>query len=216
MIRERIGAIRAGLAPAVRLVCVSKYHPAEAIQEAYQAGERDFAESRVQELLLKQAALPKDIRWHFIGHLQTNKVRAIVPFVHLIQSVDSVRLLETIEKECARIDRTVDVLLEVHVAQEESKSGFLPSEIVPLLQTDLREQYPHVRFRGIMGMATNTDDEAEIRRCFWQLATIFKGHNGGADWDTLSMGMSEDYEIAIACGANMVRIGSTIFGERQY
>lgn len=179
-------------------------------------GERDFAESRVQELLLKQAALPKDIHWHFIGHLQTNKVRAIVPFVHLIQSVDSVRLLETIEKECARIDRTVDVLLEVHVAQEESKSGFLPSEIAPLLQTDLREQYPHVRFCGIMGMATNTDDEAEIRRCFRQLAEIFKGHNGGADWDTLSMGMSEDYKIAIACGANMVRIGSTIFGERQY
>ena len=216
MIRERIGAIRAGLAPVVRLVCVSKYHPAEAIQEAYQAGERDFAESRVQELLLKQAALPKDIRWHFIGHLQTNKVRAIVPFVHLIQSVDSVRLLETIEKECARIDRTVDVLLEVHVAQEESNSGFLPSEIAPLLQTDLRKQYPHVRFRGIMGMATNTDDEAEIRRCFQQLAEIFNGHNRGADWDTLSMGMSEDYEIAIACGANMVRIGSTIFGERQY
>ena len=200
----------------MRLVCVSKYHPVEAIQEAYQAGERDFAESRVQELLLKQAALPKDIRWHFIGHLQTNKVRAIVPFVHLIQSVDSVRLLETIEKECARIDRTVDVLLEVHVAQEESKSGFLPSEIEPLLQTDLRKQYPHVRFRGIMGMATNTDDEAEIRRCFQQLAEVFKGHNGGADWDTLSMGMSEDYETAIACGANMVRIGSTIFGERQY
>ena len=195
----------------MRLVCVSKYHPVEAIQEAYQAGERDFAESRVQELLQKQAALPKDIRWHFIGHLQTNKVRAIVPFVHLIQSVDSVRLLETIEKECARIDRKVDVLLEVHVAQEESKSGFLPSEIVPLLQTNLRAQYPHVRFRGIMGMATNTDDEAEIRRCFRQLAEIFEGRKGDADWDTLSMGMSEDYEIAIACGANMVRIGSTIF-----
>ena len=216
MIRERIGAIRAGLAPVVRLVCVSKYHPAEAIQEAYQAGERDFAESRVQELLQKQAVLPKDIRWHFIGHLQTNKVRALVPFVHLIQSVDSVRLLETIEKECARIDRTVDVLLEVHVAQEENKSGFLPSEIAPLLQTDLHEQYPHVRFRGIMGMATNTDDEAEIQRCFLLLAEIFKGHNGGTDWDTLSMGMSEDYEIAIACGANMVRIGSTIFGDRRY
>ena len=197
--------------PGVRLVCVSKYHPVEAVQEAYQAGERDFAESRVQELLQKQAALPKDIRWHFIGHLQTNKVRAIVPFVHLIQSVDSVRLLETIEKECARIDRTMDVLLEVHVAQEESKSGFLPSEIVPLLQTNLRAQYPHVRFRGIMGMATNTDDEAEIRRCFRQLAEIFEGHKGDEDWDTLSMGMSEDYEIAIACGANMVRIGSTIF-----
>ena len=202
--------------PGVRLVCVSKYHPVEAVQEAYQAGERDFAESRVQELLQKQAALPKDIRWHFIGHLQTNKVRAIVPFVHLIQSVDSVRLLETIEKECARIDRKVDVLLEVHVAQEESKSGFLPSEIVPLLQTNLRAQYPHVRFRGIMGMATNTDDEAEIRRCFRQLAEIFEGNKVAADWDTLSMGMSEDYEIAIACGANMVRIGSTIFGERGY
>ena len=202
--------------PGVRLVCVSKYHPVEAVQEAYQAGERDFAESRVQELLQKQAALPKDIRWHFIGHLQTNKVRAIVPFVHLIQSVDSVRLLETIEKECARIGRTLDVLIEVHVAQEESKSGFLPSEIVPLLQTDLRKQYPHVRFRGIMGMATNTDDEAEIRRCFRQLAEIFEGNKVAADWDTLSMGMSEDYEIAIACGTNMVRIGSTIFGERGY
>ncbi|MGN0235277.1 MAG: YggS family pyridoxal phosphate-dependent enzyme [Paludibacteraceae bacterium] len=215
MIRERIAAIRAGLMPDVRLICVSKYHPVEAIEEAYQAGERDFAESRVQELLQKQAALPKDIRWHFIGHLQTNKVRAIVPFVNLIQSVDSVRLLETIEKECARIDRIVDVLLEVHVAQEESKSGFLPSEIEALLQTDLREQYPHMRFRGIMGMATNTDDEAEIRRCFRRLSEIFEGHKAGADWDTLSMGMSEDYEVAIACGANMVRIGSTIFGERS-
>lgn len=215
MISNNISHVRATLREGVTLVCVSKYHPAERIEEAYEAGERDFAESRVQELVAKQARLPKDIRWHFIGHLQTNKVRAIVPFVYQIQSVDSVRLLDCIQRECARIGRTVDVLLEVHVAAEESKSGFLPEEVSALLEQDLATLYPNVRLRGIMGMATNTEDEAEIRRCFGELARIYHTADVSDNWDTLSMGMSEDYMIAMDCGATMVRIGSDIFGERE-
>ena len=215
MISNNISHVRATLKEGVTLVCVSKYHHAERIAEAYEAGERDVAESRVQELVVKQARLPKDIRWHFIGHLQTNKVRAIVPFVYQIQSVDSVRLLDCIQRECARIGRTVDVLLEVHVAAEESKSGFLPEEAGALLEQDLATLYPNVRLRGIMGMATNTEDEAEIRRCFGELARIYRTANMPESWDTLSMGMSDDYMIAIDCGATMVRIGSDIFGERE-
>ena len=221
MISANISRIRATLPYGVTLVCVSKYHTLEDIAYAYQAGERDFAESRVQELIAKQACLPRDIRWHFIGHLQTNKVRAIVPFVHLIQSVDSLRLLDAIQNECARIQRVVDVLLEVHVAAESSKSGFLPEEVSMLLQQDLTAQYPNLRFRGIMGMATNTDDTAEIQRCFTLLRDIYLAEKqrrdqagDAADWDTLSMGMSDDYPLAIACGATMVRVGSGIFGAR--
>ena len=213
-IKEHIAAIRATLPDHVTLVCVSKFHPIEAIQEAYDAGERDFGESRVQELCAKYQALPKDIRWHFIGHLQTNKVRAIIPFVHLIQSVDSLHLLQTIEQEAARINRVVDVLLEVHVAQETTKSG-LSSQDIPLL---LSCACPHVRIRGLMGMATNTEDTTEIRRCFRTLRTLSTSSNGegleGA-LSTLSMGMSDDYPIAIQEGANIVRIGSLIFGERH-
>ena len=166
-----------------------------------------------QQLLLQKQPLGayEGVPVHFIGHLQTNKVRQVVGKVDLIQSADSCELLQLIDRQAGKLGIIQDVLLEVNIGGEESKSGFLPSEIAPLLQTNLRAQYPHVRFRGIMGMATNTDDEAEIRRCFRQLAEIFEGHKGDADGDTLSMGMSEDYEIAIACGANMVRIGSTIF-----
>ena len=146
------------------MICVSKFHPNEAIIEAYQAGERDFGESRVQELLPKYEALPKDIRWHFIGHLQTNKVKQILPFVYLIHSVDSLRLLECINREAEKIQRKVRVLLEVHVAKEETKSGFTPEE---LLSLDLPlSSLNHVEICGLMGMATNTDDEQEIRRCF--------------------------------------------------
>ena len=148
------------------MICVSKFHPAEAIMEAYQVGERDFGESRVQELLPKYEALPKDIRWHFIGHLQTNKVKMIVPFVHLIHSVDSLRLLETINREAAKIQRRVRVLLEVHVAKEESKSGFTPEELETFFNQGLLSTFKYIELCGIMGMATNTDDEQEIRRCF--------------------------------------------------
>lgn len=205
-IRQNIAAIRTHIPADVTLVCVSKFHPAEMICEAYEAGERVFGESRVQELCAKQAVLPTDIRWHMIGHLQRNKVREIIPFISLIESVDSLRLLDEIEKEAARIDRIVDVLLEVHVAGEESKTGFLPAE----LPTDAElAQWPHVRVRGIMGMATNTEDETEIRRCFRQLRSLNR-------WSVLSMGMSEDYRLAIEEGSTMVRIGSSIFGERQY
>ena len=208
------------------MICVSKFHPNEAIIEAYQAGERDFGESRVQELLPKYEALPKDIRWHFIGHLQTNKVKQIVPFVHLIHSVDSLRLLETINREAEKIGRKVRVLLEVHVAKEETKSGFTPEE---LLSLDLPlSSLNHVEICGLMGMATNTDDEQEIRRCFQairQLAdTCLSRYHAdttstGYTEDTeriISMGMSDDYQLAIQEGSTMVRIGSSIFGERHY
>ncbi len=213
IVQEHIASIRATLPAGVTLICVSKFHPAEAIEEAYEAGERDFGESHVQELTRKQECLPNDIRWHFIGHLQTNKVRAIVPYIYLIHSVDSLRLLETIQKEAARINRRVAVLLEVHVAKEETKSGFLPEELRALLDSGVLSTMPNIEVRGIMGMATNTEDTEEVRRCFGTLAEIYHAH---PEWTVLSMGMSEDYELAIEAGSNMVRIGSAIFGERDY
>ena len=215
-IQENITAIRRGLPEGVTLVCVSKYHPASMIEEAYAIGERDFGESRAQELVAKATTLPHDIRWHFIGHLQTNKVRQILPYVSLIQSVDSVRLLDTIEAEAARIDKVQDVLLEVHVAKEEAKSGFLPNELPTVEQI---HAYSHIRVRGLMTMATNTDDEAEIRRCFRSLSSLLAADRfpyGEKEKWICSMGMSDDYPIAIEEGANMVRIGSSIFGERVY
>lgn len=222
-IEEHIAKIRATLPQGVGLLCVSKFQPVEAIRAAYEAGERDFGESRVQELLLKQEALPKDIRWHFIGHLQTNKVKQIVPFVHLIHSVDSEHLLRCIDREAAKIGRTVDVLLELHVAREESKTGFSPEELdalIRVLQSD-GNAYPQIRVRGVMGMATNTDDVAEWRRCFREIAAAGKrlgealGESTGEPM-VISMGMSEDYQVAIEEGSTMVRIGSSIFGARDY
>ena len=206
------------------MVCVSKFHPAEAIMEAYNAGERDFGESRMQELLPKYEALPKDIRWHFIGHLQTNKVRQIVPFVHMIHSVDSMRLLETINREAEKIQRKVRVLLEVHVAKEETKSGFSPEELEQLRikNFELSDCFPWVEVCGIMGMATNTDNVEEWRRCFREiksLAAHLSPITNSVASDTrpqISMGMSDDYLIAIEEGSTMVRIGSSIFGERNY
>ena len=206
------------------MVCVSKFHPAEAIVEAYNAGERDFGESRVQELLPKYEALPKDIRWHFIGHLQTNKVRQIVPFVHMIHSVDSVRLLETINREAEKIQRKVRVLLEVHVAKEETKSGFSLEELEQLRikNFELSDCFPWVEVCGIMGMATNTDNVAEWRRCFREIKALAAhlspiAHSEASNTrPQISMGMSDDYLIAIEEGSTMVRIGSFIFGERNY
>ena len=212
-VATNITAVCAHIPAGVTLVCVSKFHPASMIEEAYAVGERDFGESHVQELLRKQQILPSDIRWHMIGHLQTNKVRAIVPFVYLIHSVDSLRLLQVIQREAAMQDKVVNILLEVHVASEETKSGFAPNELQDLLDSGALHQMPNICVKGIMGMATNTDDITEIRRCFDTLAAIYHAH---PEWDTLSMGMSEDYPQAIAAGSNMVRIGSAIFGERQY
>lgn len=222
-ITQRLASIRATIPDGVTLVCVSKFHSHEAIMEAYACGERDFGESRVQELLPKYEALPKDIRWHFIGHLQTNKVKQILPFVHLIHSVDSLRLLETINREAEKIQRRVKVLLEVHVAKEETKSGFTPEEINQFIihNSKFIIDYPWVEICGVMGMATNTEDQSEWRRCFReikhlgeQLLNNSKLLNNSAP--QISMGMSDDYLVAIEEGSNMVRIGSTIFGLRQY
>ena len=204
----------------------------EAIMEAYECGERDFGESRVQELLPKYEALPKDIRWHFIGHLQTNKVKQIVPFVHMIHSVDSVRLLETINREAEKIQRRVKVLLEVHVAKEETKSGFTPEELLTL---DIQlSTFNYVDVCGLMGMATNTDDEAEWRRCFRAIASLAShlsplasspnsliasspiAYSSPSERPQISMGMSDDYLVAIEEGSTLVRIGSTFFGSRGY
>ena len=227
-ISSRIATIRQHIPEGVTMVCVSKFHPAEAIMEAYNIGERDFGESRVQELLPKYEALPKDIRWHFIGHLQTNKVRQIVPFVHMIHSVDSVRLLETINREAEKIQRKVRVLLEVHVAKEETKSGFSPEELEQLRikNLELSDCFPWVEVCGIMGMATNTDDVEEWRRCFREIKALASHlspitHSEASDSShgehpQISMGMSDDYLIAIEEGSTMVRIGSSIFGERNY
>ena len=218
-IAQRLSAIRATIPTEVTLVCVSKFHTHEAIMEAYACGERDFGESRVQELLPKYNALPKDIRWHFIGHLQTNKVKQIVPFVHMIHSVDSLRLLETINHEAEKLQRQVKVLLEVHIAKEATKSGFTPEEFLSL-NTKL-STLNHIDVCGVMGMATNTDDEDEWRRCFReikhlgeQLLSHSELPNNSAP--QISMGMSDDYLVAIEEGSTMVRIGSTIFGNRDY
>lgn len=219
MIKERIQEIRSTLPEGVQLVCVTKFHPISALKEAYEAGERDFGESRVQELLEKQKQLPKDIRWHFIGHLQTNKVRQIIPFIHLIQSVDSLRLLEIISNEAVRAGRVVDVLLEVHVAEEATKTGFSTDDVDSLQAiVDLNHapaflrEYPGVRIVGLMSMATNTENIDRIRQDFETAAAIQRNlfPRGGV----LSIGMSDDFPLAIQAGSNMIRVGSRIFGER--
>ena len=212
-IRENIRSVRAHIPAGVTLVCVSKYQPIEAIREAYEAGERHFGESRVQELKQKVSLLPSDIHWHFIGHLQTNKVRDLIKLrPYLIQSVDSEHLLEAINDEAAKQGIIQDVLLEVHVAQEETKTGFAPSEI-----SNFKSQISNlsnIRICGLMAMATNTEDETEIRRCFTETQKCLNNLNN-LNNPILSMGMSDDYRIAIECGSNMVRIGSTIFGDRS-
>ena len=215
-ISTKIEALQASLPQGVTLVAVSKFHPVEALKEAYESGQRIFGESRVQELLVKYEALPKDIEWQMIGHLQTNKVRQIVPFISLIQSVDSVRLAECINREAERIGRVVDILLEIHIAQEESKTGWHYNSLVEYLQSGAFAELRNIRVRGVMGMATNTDDEAVIRHDFERLAECKRelAEHFGEEFDTLSMGMSDDYELAIECGSTMVRIGSSIFGDR--
>ena len=217
-IQQHIASIRVTIPDHVTLICVSKFHPAEAIMQAYTVGEHDFGESRVQELLPKYEALPKDIRWHFIGHLQTNKVKQIVPFVHMIHSVDSIKLLEVINREAEKIGRRVKVLLEVHVAKEESKSGFTPEELdqLSIRHPELKDAFPWVEICGIMGMATNTDDQDEWRRCFRKISSFASKLSIININPVISMGMSNDYQIAIEEGSTMVRIGSTIFGDRVY
>lgn len=217
-ITERLHRIWATLPEGVRLVAVSKFHPAERIAEAYNAGQRIFGESRPQEMAAKAAVLPKDIEWSMIGHLQTNKVKMIAPFVSMIASVDSDRLVAEIEKQAARCERVIDILLEVHVADEETKSGWDVDELRAYIASGAFDNMPHVRVRGVMTIATNTDDESIIRRDFAHIRSIyheFKPSFGEA-FDTLSIGMSDDYPIALEYGSTMVRIGTAIFGAREY
>jgi pyridoxal phosphate enzyme (YggS family) len=217
-IKTRLDRIKATLPEGVELVAVSKFHPAERLQEAYDAGQRIFGESRPQEMAAKYEVLPKDICWHMIGHLQTNKVKYIAPFVALIESVDSARLCEAIEREAAKCDRVIDILLELHVAEEETKTGWNCDELMAYVGSGAFDALPHLRVRGVMGIASNTDDEERIRADFGALKSAFetlKPRFGDA-FDTLSMGMSDDYPIAIECGSTSVRVGSLIFGARDY
>ena len=217
-VSEQLARVRASLPEGVRLVAVSKTHPAEAIREAYEAGQRLFGESRPQELRAKYEELPKDIEWHMIGHLQTNKVKYIAPFVQMVESVDSARLAEALQREADKCGRRLDILLEIHVADEETKSGWEPDELREYLASEPFAAMPALRVRGVMGIATNTDDEEVIRRDFLALKSLFDELRPrfGADFDTLSMGMSHDYPLAVACGSTLVRVGSLIFGERDY
>ncbi|MFI3282318.1 MAG: YggS family pyridoxal phosphate-dependent enzyme [Rikenellaceae bacterium] len=217
-VKSQIESIAASLPQEVSLVAVSKTHPVEAVEAAYAVGQRKFGESRPQELRAKWESLPKDIEWHMIGHLQTNKVKMVVPYVTIIESLDSLRLAEAIEKEAAKCDRVVDCLLEIHVAQEQSKTGWNYEELKVDIANGEFERMPHIRLRGVMGIASNTDDDEVVRRdferlkiCKDELAQIF-----GEEFDTLSMGMSDDYELAIKCGSTSVRVGSKIFGARDY
>lgn len=216
MIKERILEIKRELPAGVRLLAVSKFHPVEHLQEAYDAGQRIFGESRVQELQQKYEELPKDIEWHFIGHLQTNKVKYIAPFVSLIHSLDSLELLKEIDKQAKKCGRVVEALLEIHVAQEETKYGFSFDSARELLESGLLNDYPNVSVVGIMGMASFTDDLQQVRREFAGLGAFYRAMRSSVapQFRELSMGMSGDYTIAIEEGSTIVRLGTTIFGER--
>jgi pyridoxal phosphate enzyme (YggS family) len=219
--KKAAAAIKSGRKPEdVLLVAVTKLHTPAEINEAIDAGITDIGENKVQEIMNKYEDV-KPVRWHLIGHLQTNKVKQIVPFVHMIHSVDSVRLLETINREAEKIRCRVKVLLEVHVAKEASKSGFTPEEFLSLIthSSSLISAYPWVEICGVMGMATNTDDKQEWRSCFREikhLASSLIANSSPSERPQISMGMSDDYQVAIEEGSTMVRIGSTIFGSRNY
>ena len=199
----------------VSLVAVSKTKPPEEILALYELGQRDFGENYVQELVEKQARLPSDIRWHFIGHLQSNKVKFISPFVHLVHGVDSEKLLKEIDKQAAKINRTINVLLQVHIAEEESKFGFDEAELRKFMSGILQENksFEHAPICGLMGMASFSDDAQKVRHEFRRLKSIFDQYHS-PQFTILSMGMSGDYQIAIEEGSNMVRIGSLLFGQR--
>lgn len=213
MIADNIKKIKDELPEDVTLVAVSKFHTVPHIMEAYNAGQRQFAESRQQEFSSKYPELPKDIEWHFIGPLQTNKVKVLVPHITLFHSVDRMKLAQCISKEAHSIGKVVDVLLQVYIADEDTKQGFGLDEIENIIEGDELAKLEGVRVVGLMGMATLTDDQDKIRGEFESLAKIFKKYD---HLKILSMGMSHDYKIAVECGSNMVRIGSTIFGEREY
>lgn len=203
----------------VTLVAISKTKPIEDIQEAYNSGQRIFGENMVQELVEKQEKLPNDIQWHLVGHLQTNKVKYIASFINMIQAVDSLKLLAEINKQAAKHNRVIDCLLQVDIAQEDTKFGLDHPEVIELLDSEEFKTMKNVRIRGLMGIATNTDKEKEIKEEFYELKMLFDGikvsyYRKEDSFDTLSMGMSSDYKLAIEQGSNMVRLGNTIFGKR--
>ena len=216
---ENLSRLQASLPDGVKLVAVSKFHPVATIREVYGAGQRLFGENRVQELIAKQPELPDDIEWHFIGTLQTNKVKYIAPFVSMIQSVDTLKLMQEVNRQAGKCNRNIRVLLEVHIAEEDSKHGFSPEECKALFADGRQAQFENIRICGLMGMATFTDDTEQVRREFRALRTLFDHIKSLPATDKsvfteLSMGMSDDFRIAIEEGGTMVRIGSAIFGER--
>jgi pyridoxal phosphate enzyme (YggS family) len=203
----------------VKLLAVSKTKPVEDVQEAYDAGQRLFGENMVQELVEKQEHLPKDIQWHLIGHLQSNKVKYIAPFISMIQSVDSLKLLQEIDKHAEKNKRVIDCLLQIYIADEETKFGLGFDEAIELFRSEEFAALKHIRIRGLMSIATNTDNEKQIKDEYYELKTFFDGikqsfFRKDDAFDTLSMGMSSDYKVAIEQGSTMIRLGSTIFGER--
>lgn len=216
-ISDNLTQLRGQLPPDVLLVAVSKTKPLEDLQAAYDAGQRDFGENRVQEMAEKHAALPQDIRWHMIGHVQTNKIKDFVSWVHLVHGVDRLKVLEVLQAEAAKAGRTVDALLQVHIAQEETKFGFSPEELIPLLTRSALQAYPNVRIRGLMGMASFTPNQQQVAREFAELRALFLAGKEqlGLDYlDTLSMGMSGDWPVAVANGSTLIRVGSALFGSR--
>ena len=215
-ILENYHKIKAQIPANVELVAVSKFHPVEKIQEVYDCGQKVFGENKVQELLTKVNELPADIQWHLIGHLQTNKVKYIAPFIDTIQSVDSEKLLLEINKEAARNNRKIKVLLQVKIAEEETKYGLEIAEAKEIFSNYLEHQYPNIEILGLMGMATFTDNKNQVKSEFLILKSLFDELSTFRKLETLSMGMSDDFALAIECGSTSVRIGSAIFGVRNY
>lgn len=217
-IAERIKAMSAALPEGVTLIAVSKYHPVEAIKAAYDAGHREFGESKAQDLVIKHQELPKDIGWHFIGHLQSNKIKYIAPFIHLIHSIDTFRLLQEVDKQGAKTGRRIPCLLQIHIAQEETKFGFTPQECITMLEEGQWQSLQNVEIRGLMCMASNTDDKEQIASEFSAVQQLFnrikeRFFAGNDRFSILSAGMSDDYPIAIEHGSTHIRIGSGIFIE---
>ena len=212
MIKDNLSTLLQSIPDSVKLVAVSKTKPIASLLEAYEAGQHDFGENKVQEMAEKASALPQNFRWHMIGHLQRNKVKYIAPFVSLIHSVDSIRLLNEIDKQGQKNNRVIDCLLQIRIAQEETKFGLTFDRCSEILN---QNNYTHIRIRGLMGMASFTDNQTQIENEFKSLARYYKQHQDQYEWDTLSMGMSGDYHIALSCGSTMIRVGSRIFGARN-
>ena len=217
-IAERIKSISDTLPGGGTLIAVSKYHPAEAIMQAYEGGQREFGESKAQDLVIKHQELPDDIRWHFIGHLQSNKIKYIAPFIHLIHSIDTFKLLQEVDKQGAKTGRRIPCLLQIHIAQEESKFGFTPQECMEMLEEGQWRLLRNVEIRGLMCMASNTEDKEQIASEFSTVQRLFKVikerfFTGNESFSILSAGMSDDYPIAIEHGSTHIRIGSGIFIE---